>query len=183
MKKIIYLIRHCKAIGQEAEAHLTHEGKAQAASIASFLASKSIDVLYSSPFKRAIDSVLPFSQESDLEIILDQRLAERILSKHNIQDWMDKLSQTFQDKTLVFEGGESSMAASSRGLEAIWVFLDGPFHTAAMVSHGNMISLILNHFDDAFGYEQWKTLSNPDVYLLEFEGSVPKVRRVWGSPV
>ncbi|MBS2967376.1 histidine phosphatase family protein [Metabacillus sp. KIGAM252] len=183
MKKKIYLIRHCKASGQDLEAPLTQEGRAQAASLAAFLAGKSIDVIYSSPFKRAIDSVLPISRACNLDVILDQRLAERILSIKNLQDWIDKLSQTFEDKTLVFEGGESSMAAASRGLEVIQSFLDSSYQTAAIVSHGNLISLILNHYDESYGFEQWKALSNPDLYLLEFEGSIPDIKRVWEHPM
>ncbi|AZB41300.1 histidine phosphatase family protein [Bacillus sp. FJAT-42376] len=179
MKKKIYLIRHCKANGQEAEATLTAEGEVQAVSLSAFLTDKNIKVIYSSPYKRAVDSISPFAGQNRLNITIDRRLEERILSKENLHDWMDKLSQTFVDKTLCFGGGESSHYAASRGLAVIRDFLDGPFQTAAIVSHGNLISLILNHFDETFGFEQWKTLSNPDVYLLEFEGSTPAIRRVW----
>lgn len=42
----VYLIRHCKAEGQSAEAKLTEEGNAQAAKLADFLESKGIDAIW-----------------------------------------------------------------------------------------------------------------------------------------
>lgn len=41
----VYLIRHCKAEGQSAEAKLTDEGNAQAEKLADFLEGKGIDAI------------------------------------------------------------------------------------------------------------------------------------------
>lgn len=30
------------------------------------------------------------------------------------------------------------------------------------------MSLLFKHFDEMFGFEEWKRLTNPDVYLLKF---------------
>ena len=38
-------------------------------------------------------------------------------------------------------------------------------------THGNLLALVLNGFDPAFGYEFWHQLSFPDIYRLAFDGN------------
>ncbi|MGG1516926.1 histidine phosphatase family protein [Paenibacillus oryzisoli] len=45
----LYIIRHCKAVGQVAEAELTTEGLAQAQELADFLIDKGIKNIICSP--------------------------------------------------------------------------------------------------------------------------------------
>ncbi|MBN4005590.1 hypothetical protein [Nostoc sp. LPT] len=40
--------------------------------------------------------------------------------------------------------------------------------TTAIMTHGNLMALILKHFDDCIGYIEWEKLSNPDVYRVQF---------------
>jgi len=37
-----------------------------------------------------------------------------------------------------------------------------------LVTHGNLLTLILKHFDEQVGYTVWENLQNPDVYCLKF---------------
>ena len=49
-----------------------------------------------------------------------------------------------------------------------------------VATHGNLLALILNGLDSAFGYDFWRQLSFPDVYRLEFEGTaLTRVERIW----
>ena len=42
------------------------------------------------------------------------------------------------------------------------------------------LTLLLKHFDDRFGFEDWKKLTNPDVFLVKLEGRLPRsVERLW----
>lgn len=78
--KSIFLIRHCKADGQESSATLTSEGLEQAYKLADFLYAKQIDYIISSSYERAIATIEPLSQKINLKINTDARLCERILS-------------------------------------------------------------------------------------------------------
>jgi 2,3-bisphosphoglycerate-dependent phosphoglycerate mutase len=69
--KPLYLVRHCRASGQEPEAALTEEGLAQAERLADFLAPLAPDRILSSPFRRAVQSVEPLAARLDLPIELD----------------------------------------------------------------------------------------------------------------
>lgn len=51
MMKNVYVVRHCKADGQEPDAKLTELGIQQAENLAKFLLDKDIDFIISSPLK------------------------------------------------------------------------------------------------------------------------------------
>ncbi len=49
-----------------------------------------------------------------------------------------------------------------------------------VVTHGNLMALVLHSLDRTFGFEEWKSLSNPDVYVLIDNGTGRmSFRRVW----
>lgn len=175
MKKTFYLIRHCKAEGQAPDAELTAEGSRQAQALADFFEDFEVDHVISSPFTRAIQSIEPLAAARNLPIQIDDRLAERVLSTSDLPDWMEKLEQSFVDLDLKFEGGESAKEAAERGAE---VMAEAP-DNALLVTHGNMMGLLLKKFEEAYGFEEWKALSNPDVYILTIEGENTSAKRVW----
>ncbi|GIP46846.1 hypothetical protein J53TS2_04370 [Paenibacillus sp. J53TS2] len=93
---------------------------------------------------------------------------------------MDKLRKSFDDLDLKLPGGESSREAMTRGVAAIQDLIQRPERKIAVVTHGNLMALILKHFDDSFGFEAWSRLTNPDVYELGFTGDkVMDVKRLW----
>jgi 2,3-bisphosphoglycerate-dependent phosphoglycerate mutase len=79
------------------------------------------------------------------------------------------------------DGGESNATAQIRGLAAVrGVLMRHPGEHVVVSTHGNLLALILNGLDPAFGYDFWRRLSFPDVYRLEFEGiSLARAERVW----
>jgi len=164
--KRVYLVRHCKAKGQEPEAQLTDEGERQAERLAEYLSDKNINYIVSSPFERAMATIRPFSVKTSKKIHVDRRLSERVLSVENLPDWMEKLKETFSDLDLKLPGGESSREAMSRGVEVIEELFHRNEDHIVVVTHGNLMSLILKYFDDRIGFEEWRGLSNPDIYEL-----------------
>ena len=77
--------------------------------------------------------------------------------------------------------------AASRTGSAQWpppliaLFLAAPRHSLALlVSHGNLITLLLNSIDPSYAFEAWKTLTNPDVLLLEPRTGSYTIERLWG---
>jgi len=178
MKKI-YIVRHCEALGQPSESQLTERGFKQAEYLSEFFADIKIDRIISSPFLRAIQSVEPIREKINLEIDIDERLSERILSTMDLPDWLEKLKVTFSDMELKFEGGESSQEAMNRVVNVIEDILKSKNENTIIVTHGNLMSLLLQHFNSDFGFEQWKNLSNPDVFLLCFKNNEVTLERLW----
>ncbi len=48
-----------------------------------------------------------------------------------------------------------------------------------VVTHGNLFALILNQFDNDFGFNEWKEIRNPDVYLIKYNQNVQSVSPLW----
>jgi len=176
--KNIYLIRHCAAEGQEPEALLTDQGIQQAIDLAAFFEKRKVDRIISSPFKRAIQTIQPLASERDIVIEMNHQLSERVLSTRNMPDWYEKLRETYENLDLTYEGGESSREAANRVIEVVDEVLKSDAENTIIVTHGGILSLLLNHYDKNFGFEQWATLSNPDVYLLTSENKIT-FERLW----
>jgi 2,3-bisphosphoglycerate-dependent phosphoglycerate mutase len=181
VSKIIYVVRHCKASGQHPDAPLTPEGARQAAQLADQLAGLSIERIVSSPFLRATQSIAPLAERLGLKIATDERLAERVLSSAELPDWMAALSATFDDLDLCYAGGESSRAAMQRAAAVAGTAASHPAHVTALVTHGNLMTLLLKHFDERIGFADWQRLTNPDVYRLRLSPTGTEIVRVWDA--
>ncbi|MFD2115217.1 histidine phosphatase family protein [Paenibacillus yanchengensis] len=182
--KNIYVVRHCEANGQEPEASLTELGMQQAGKLANFLLDKDIDFIISSPFERAYQTIASLAEQISIEVVIDDRLAERILSSEKHPDWREMLSKTYDDLDICFAGGESSNMAMSRASSVVMEVLNSEYKNIVLVSHGNLISLLLKYFDNRFGFKEWETLSNPDVFLLVFSvGNQPNIHRIWTESI
>ena len=179
MTRTLYVVRHCRAEGQHPEAAITVEGQAQAAALAGFLAGRGVQRIVSSPFRRALQSIAPLTERLELPVETDARLVERILSNEDLPNWLDRLRETFEDQDLSLRGGESSRAAMARASSAVRDMLEHRAVTTAVVTHGNLITLLLKHFDDRFGFDDWEKLTNPDVFCVTVEGEIALVERVW----
>lgn len=178
MKKI-YLVRHCETVTQDRESPLTEKGYNQGEQLAHFFASIPIDVIVSSPFLRARHSVEPLAHKKKLEVVEDERLTERVLSSVNLADWYEKLQETFTDLDQTYEGGESSREAMKRIVEVLEEIRQSDAIDVIVVTHGNILTLLLRHYNHAFGFEEWKQLRNPDVFLLESDRDGVQIRNIW----
>jgi 2,3-bisphosphoglycerate-dependent phosphoglycerate mutase len=179
--KKIYLIRHCEAEGQQAEAQLTDNGLNQASNLAEFFSDIQIDRIISSPYTRAIQSIKPLAEHLNIEIEKDHQLTERVLSTKNLPDWFEKLRTSFDNLELKFEGGESSQEAMNRIAEVVEEVFNNETNNSIIVTHGNLMALLLKYYNHDFGFEEWQNLSNPDVYLLKNEKNQVTYERVWNK--
>ncbi|MFC6041289.1 histidine phosphatase family protein [Paenisporosarcina macmurdoensis] len=173
--KTVYLVRHCSATGQLPEAELSQAGHQQAKELASFFSEKIIHHIISSPYIRAVDSIQPTAQSKNIPIMIDERLTERVLSSSNLPNWLELLEQTFTDLDLKLDGGESSREATDR---AIKVVNESP-NNGVLVTHGNLLSLILKHFDNSIDFHDWQSLSNPDVFTLTIVNHESTIEHLW----
>ncbi|WP_319005485.1 histidine phosphatase family protein [Metabacillus litoralis] len=144
-----------------------------------FFSNTNIDRIISSPYKRAIDSITPLATRFNIDVEINRKLSERILSTKNIPDWFEKLRSTFDDIDLKFEGGESSREAMNRVVEVVEEAYSKANNNTVIVTHGNLMSLLLMYFNKDFRFEQWRRLSNPDVFLLKNEANQVTFQRVW----
>ncbi|PLR84529.1 histidine phosphatase family protein [Bacillus sp. V33-4] len=177
--KTIYIVRHAQAAGQRFDSPLTEIGVRQAAALARLFADKQIDLIYSSPFTRAISTIRPLADLKGLQIVEDCRLGERVLSSQYYPDWFDKVKQSFADFELVFEGGESQASGIKRAASILGEAIGSEAKNIVLVSHGNLSTLLLRYFDQNYGYEHWLGMTNPDVFEVCISGGNNVVTRIW----
>jgi 2,3-bisphosphoglycerate-dependent phosphoglycerate mutase len=179
--KRIYLIRHCKADGQQHGAKLTGEGFEQAYRLTDFLSTKHIDHIISSTYERAIATITPLAQKINLIVNTDPRLCERILSSEVLENWEEKLKETFLDREMRLPGGETSFEAMERGISVLEDLFQQSANNIAVVTHGNIMCLMLRFYDKKYGFDEWRQLTNPDVYelLITNKGEEVCIKRIW----
>ncbi|ACS99590.1 histidine phosphatase family protein [Paenibacillus sp. JDR-2] len=177
--KQVYIVRHCKAAGQEPDAPLTEMGVRQAEELADFFSGRAVDFILTSPYERAFRTIAPLAGRLGVDIATDDRLTERVLSGANHADWREMLRLTYEDPDLLYEGGESSNEAMSRAVSVVTEALISGKNNIVIVSHGNLISLLLRHFDNRIGFREWEVMSNPDVFRLTFTEDKPSIQRIW----
>lgn len=175
----LYIVRHCSAEGQSPDAPLTWEGRKQAERLSDFLKKRHIDQIISSPYVRAMASAKPLAIALGLQVHGDPRLSERVLSSQPLENWLACLKQTFADLELSYNGGETSEQAMERGIQMVNQVLAENHRNVVLVTHGNLMTLLLKHFDERFGFEEWAALTNPDVYRVTVDGPETMVERVW----
>lgn len=178
--RTLVLIRHCAASGQRPTAELTDSGVAEAQRLADFLSDYPVDFIVTSGFARARQTIEPFSRNVGLPIHEDHRFNERVLSAKPIECWEQLVRRSFDERDLRAPGGESASEVLGRASAALEHILNQEHRLPLVVTHGNVMALLLHAIDATFGYEGWKSLTNPDVYLLS---SLPdggrRFRRVW----
>lgn len=175
--KTIYIVRHCKAEGQEPGAPLTTDGALQALNLAETLAAVEIERIISSPYLRAQDSVAPLAERLNIPIELDERLIERVLSQDFNADWQRHLEISFEDLDFRLAGGESSRDAMQRIVSVVAEIERDPARTTLLATHGNLMALLLKHFDAAVGFADWQRLTNPDIYRIVL-ADPPQIQRL-----
>jgi 2,3-bisphosphoglycerate-dependent phosphoglycerate mutase len=175
----IIAVRHCKATGQEDEAPLTEEGLQQSKELARFLKGYQFDCVISSPFKRAADTIKPYAQLTHTKIKTDDRLSERILSTQTDPDWdwRSHLKRTYNEEHLKFPGGESTFEAKQRIQSLIHELKDAGHNSVLLVTHGNLMSLLINLYEPSFGFKEWELLNNPDVFMIDVQNN--DVTNLW----
>lgn len=58
-------------------------------------------------------------------------------------------------------------------------FISSPWNRAIETIGPLLLSLILKHYKQEFGFKEWKNLSNPDIYHLEISQGSTNLARVW----
>jgi 2,3-bisphosphoglycerate-dependent phosphoglycerate mutase len=175
----LYLVRHCQASGQAPDAPLTPPGHEQAERLADSLQPHGIARIVSSPYLRARQSVEPLARHLGLAIETDDRLIERVLSTVSLDDWRASLQAAWDDHDLILPGGESSHQATVRGMAALEAILTDGRQPTVVVSHGNLISLLLHAFDGRPGFTTWEQLSNPDLFEIAYAPPTDRSAARW----
>ncbi|TDL38291.1 MULTISPECIES: histidine phosphatase family protein [Staphylococcaceae] len=174
MKKSIYLVRHAESTKSDLDERnrgLTLKGVEDVNKVTQYFENINVSKVYSSPYKRAIDTVKPLSINKGLDVSLVEDLKECVFSNHTLQDSevYPLVEKLFDDKKYK-EQGESLEEVQIRGISIIQKILKENHEAVVIGTHGVIMTAILNYFDNKYDYKFLRSTSKPDIYEMVFDG-------------
>ena len=168
---VVFLIRHAHSEWTPDEARsLSRQGAASAQQVAARIGGEPITAIYSSPSRRAVDTVSPLAERLGLDIYMVENLREREVPPVPLSEFEPMIREAWLDPHSSPGGGESNHDAQVRGLAVVRRILAmHPQQHIVISTHGNLLALILNGLDPSYGYEFWRKLTFPDIYRLQFD--------------
>ncbi|MDZ5471300.1 histidine phosphatase family protein [Bacillus sp. 31A1R] len=181
----VYFVRHAHSTytPNEFKRPLSEKGEADAKKVTHVLRFENIDVVLSSPYLRAIQTVEGLAHLIGSKVEIEEGFKERKLTEKSAEDFNEAIMKVWEDETFFWEGGESNLVAQQRGVEATLQVLERYKGKNIVIgTHGNIMVLIMNYFDSKYHFDFWKKLDMPDIYKLSFEDDLLiNVERLWGK--
>lgn len=188
MKTTIYMVRHAESpfeFGQERTRGLSAEGFAEAKRVANLLTDVEIHYIASSPYTRAKQTIQYLAENKSLNIVEYEELVERPIKGLDYKAPWDvvygAIRRSFVDKDFALDGGESTRKAQQRSVPIVEKLIE-ELHGKSIVigTHGNIMTIIMNHYDDKYGFDFWNSTSKPDIYRMTFNrNQLEDVERIW----
>ncbi len=187
MNTSIYMIRHAESpivFGQERTRTLSPQGEKDAKKVTSLMSDKEIDLIVSSPYTRSIQTIEGIANTKDIEVKVYEELRERQLKgayKLPEEEIQQAIKKSYEDCDLKLSGGESVKDVQNRALPVIKdLLIQYEGKTIIIGTHGNVMTVIMNYFNEEYGYGFWRKTSKPDIYKLIFSReTLHSVQRVW----
>ena len=178
----LYFIRHAHADWTPDDNRpLSIQGIENANRVADLLCKYSISAIYSSPARRAYQTITPLAGRLGKAINMEPDLKERRLGDGLFEDFFKAVEVTWWNPLFAHPGGESSVIAQKRGIAVVQRLLEKhPAQHIVLSTHGNLMALIMQVFDPSLDFMFWKSLTMPDVYRLNISQSGEgMMQRLW----
>ena len=177
-----YLVRHAHVDWTPDENRsLTERGHQDAKRAAEILLKYPISAIYSSPYLRARQTIAPLSSRLEIEVQSEPDFRERRLSEGQVPNFLKAIEATWEDSSFVHPGGESNSAAQQRGVAVL--FRINQLHQVKHIvisTHGNLLALMLHHFEPSIDFNFWKSMTFPDIYQLKIKADCQSIiHRFW----
>jgi len=169
----IYFIRHARTdytVKDEVYRPLTCEGGESALRVMEFLSEIDIDVIYSSPYKRTVDTIKPYADSVCMEIELVNDLREREIGCW-VDDFDDFSFKQWHDFNYKLKNGESLQEVQDRNIQEVNSILKVHKNkTIAVATHGTALASIINYYDERFLYEGFQSIKHkmPLIMIAKF---------------
>lgn len=169
---IVYFVRHAEPNynnHDDLKRELTAKGKEDSKQVTKFLLKKPIDVILSSPYKRAVDTLSDLSLSSNLPIITIEAFKERKIDNVWIEDFTTFARQQWLDFDYKLADGESLGEVQKRNITALQkVLRQYPNKQIVIGSHGTALSTIINYYNPSFDYEHFEAIRSLMPWIVQF---------------
>lgn len=168
----VYFVRHAEPNymnHDDMSRELTEKGMADSKLVTEFLADKNVDVVFSSPYKRSVDTVCGFAESNGLEVQLENDFRERKIDSGWIEDFASFCKAQWADFDYRLSDGETLREVQARNIAALNRVLRAHENKTIVIgSHGTALSTVVNFYDKSFGYEQFLKIQGLMPWVVKF---------------
>ena len=189
----LYFVRHAEpdyTNHNDMERMLTKKGKEDRKLVTEYLADKNIDVVVSSPYVRAVDTVKHFADTYGLTMVMEEDFRERKIDSEWIEDFKTFTKMQWSDFNYKLSDGECLREVQIRNIEAVMKLLREYQDKSIVIgSHGTALSTIINYFNPRFGIEDFQRIKGimPWIVKMIFRKdtliSIEEINVFWGKKV
>lgn len=168
----IYFVRHAQPNYEnhdDMSRELSEKGLRDRALVTDFLRDRKVEVVLSSPFKRAVDTVREFAELEGLDIVTIDDFRERKIDSEWIEDFNSFCKMQWHDFDYKLSDGESLGEVQRRNIQALNKVLEEyAGKSIAIGSHGTALSTIINYYDESFGHDEFEKIRGLMPWVVEF---------------
>lgn len=168
----VFFVRHAEPNYENHDdmtRELTPKGMEDRKLVTAFLSDKNIDVVLSSPYKRAVDTVADFAEKNGLPIETIDDFRERKVGNGWIEDFTEFSRSQWADFTYKLPEGECIREVQYRNIAALNEVLNRFFGKNIVIgSHGTALSTVINYYDNSYDYEDFEKIRFLMPWIVEF---------------
>lgn len=169
----IYFIRHAEPNYENHDdrlRELTEKGMADRKLVTEYLSDIPVDVVLSSPFKRAVDTVADFAKNYGYEIETLEAFRERKVDSCWIEDFYNFSKRQWEDFDYKLSDGETLREVQNRNISALTEVLTRfSGKTVVVGSHGTALSTVINYFCKDFGFHEFEKIRTLMPWIVRFD--------------
>ena len=173
MNTKVYFIRHAKpdiSIKDDKIRPLSLEGIEKSKELVKLFKEIKIDYIYSSPFKRAIQTIEPIAKDKNIIIEVINDFRERKMSDEWIENYEEYSKKQWDDFSYKLKDGESLNEVQKRNIKELEkILLENKGKTIIIGTHGIALSTIINYYDRTFLYNNFMEIVNIMPYIMKME--------------
>ncbi len=170
----VYFVRHAQSdytCKNTRIRPLTPQGLIDRKKVTELLTKLPVDCFYSSPYKRAYDTIADCAETLGMDIKIDERFSERLAGENGYS--IELTQKRWSDFNFCEPGGESLSSCQRRNIEALNEVLTAHEGKNIVIgTHGTALSTILNYYDPGYGFSDFVRIQYwmPYVIQLDFLG-------------
>lgn len=169
----VYFIRHAQAdstVLDQKSRPLTQKGTQDSLLLSEKFALDKIDVIFSSPYKRAQDTVLHLAKQQKLTVNIVKDFRGLKLQSEWIDNYRNFFLKYWNNFEYHYADGESFAQLQSRSVAALQkIVSDNKEKTIIICTHSVLIAVVLKYYNNTFNFEDFMKIAESEPYVIKIE--------------
>lgn len=168
----VYFVRHAEPNYRNHDdltRELSPKGMKDRELVTAFFSDIQVNLVLSSPYKRAVDTVAHFASCRSLPIVTCPDFRERKVDSCWIDDFDAFTRRQWADFHFKLTDGETLSEVQKRNISALQEIIQ--LHKDKIIvigSHGTALSTVINHFEPQFGIEEFTRIKSLMPWIVHF---------------